>query len=105
VSIIDTTSRISIPSAYFVYPPVPGFQDLDTCAYSFLIKRSGTTRRKTKYDTLVFDLGVRTDCENGPKDIVDELKTNPAVSLSAKKDVATILRENGQALEDIGGII
>ena len=104
VSILNTTSHISIPSAYFVQPPVPGFEDLDACAYSFLIKRSNTAT-KTKYDTLVFDLGIRTDPENGPKDIVEELNTNPAVNLSAKKDMATILREKGQALEDIGGII
>lgn len=104
VSIIDTTSHIRIPSAYFVHPPVPGFEDLDTCACSFLIKHNNA-RSKTKYDTLVFDLGVRTDWESGPKDIVEELNTNPAVKLSAKKDVATILRENGQALETVGGII
>lgn len=103
VSIIDTKGHLKLPAAMFVEPQVPGFDTLNACVYSFLIKhrRNGSPE---KYDTLVFNLGMRKDWENGAKSIVD-MVTPHAANLTIESDVATILRENGQSLEEVGGII
>jgi hypothetical protein len=94
VSIIDTTSHISLPSSLFVQPQL--FEYITAPAYAFLIKH--------KDDTLLFDLGIRKDWENGPASVVEMVRPH-ADKLRIDKDVATILRENGQALEDISAII
>jgi len=94
VSIIDTTCHISLPSSLFVEPQL--FQNLTAPAYSFLIKH--------KDDTLLFDLGIRKDWENSPTAVVEMVRPH-ADNLRIDKDVATILRENGQALEDVSAII
>ena len=94
VSIIDTTGHISLPSSLFVQPQL--FEYITAPVYSFLIKH--------RDDTLIFDLGISKDWENGPTSIVERVKPY-ADKLRIDKDVATILRENGQALEDISAII
>lgn len=104
VSIIDTTAHIKLPAGNFMQPPVPGYEQLEACCYSFLIKHKNPSKN-SKHDTLLFDLGVRKDWENGPTAVAQLLKSTPGASLEVEKDVATILRENGQALEDIGAII
>lgn len=43
--------------------------------------------------------------ENSPKMHVDQIKSLPSLKVRVEKDVATILRENGVKLEDVGGII
>ena len=105
VSIIDSTSHLSLPSLMLVEPELPGFNMLTACCYSFLIKhRSTNPQNQSKYDTLVFDLGIRKDWENGPASIVAQV-TPFQSNLLIEKDVATILRENGQNLEEIGGVV
>ena len=94
VSIIDTTCQISLPSSLFVEPQL--FENITAPAYSFLIKH--------KDDTLLFDLGIRKDWENGPTSVVEMVRPY-ADKLHIDKDVATILRENGQALEGVSAII
>jgi glyoxylase-like metal-dependent hydrolase (beta-lactamase superfamily II) len=94
VSIIDTTGHISLPSSLFVQPQL--FEYITAPVYSFLIKH--------RDDTLIFDLGISKDWENGPTSVVERVKPY-ADKLRIDKDVATILRENGQALKDISAII
>jgi len=79
---------------------------------------------RNKYDKLIWDLGIRIDVsrfsscqmrplltsddlkwENSPKMHVDQIKSLPNLKVRVEKDVATILAENGERLEDIGGII
>nr|OQO24637.1 hypothetical protein B0A51_08723 [Rachicladosporium sp. CCFEE 5018] len=104
VSIIDTTAAvIGLPAAYFVEPEIPGLSVVTAPCYGFLIKHRSSTS-KSKYDTFVFDLGVRVDWENSPKSLVDMINGSGA-SIEVEKDVATILRENGQDLNEIGGIM
>ncbi|KAL1585843.1 hypothetical protein WHR41_05052 [Cladosporium halotolerans] len=104
VSIIDTTAHVTLPAAHFMQPPMPGHETLSACCYSFLIKHRNPSAQ-SKYDNLVFDLGVRKDwAENAPSSVREQLKA-PHVSVEVDKDVSTILQENGQALEKIGGII
>ena len=105
VSIIDTTSHLSLPSLMLVEPELPGFNTITACCYGFLIKhRSTSPQDQNKYDNLIFDLGSRKDWENGPASIVEQV-TPFKSALHVEKDVATILRENGQDLKDIGGIV
>ena len=76
LSIIDTTSHLSLPSLMLVEPELPGFNAITAPCYSFLIKHRGSTDPQTqsKYNTLIFDLGVRKDFENGPASIVEQVK-------------------------------
>lgn len=105
VSIIDTTSHLTLPSLMLIEPELPGFNTVQACCYSFLIKhRSTSSQNPSKYDTLVFDLGIRKDWENSAASIVAQV-TPFKSNLHIDKDVATILRENGQDLQEIGGII
>ena len=102
VYIIDTTSFMSgFPASAFVEPLVPGFDTINVKSYGYLIRHPGSN---TKYDTIVFDLGVRKDWENSPEAFVTGIKDS-GCGISVDKDVATILRENGQALGEVGAII
>jgi len=104
VSIVDTTSFMSgFPASTFVEPDVPGFETMSAGSYAFVIKHKHPGSRG-KYDTLVFDLGVRKDWENLPKTFVQGIKA-AGFGISVEKDVATILRENGQDLNEVGAII
>ena len=49
---------------------MPGLEFLTAPCYSFLIKHENQDA-KSKYDTMLFDLGVRKDLENSPKAIQD----------------------------------
>jgi len=105
VSIIDTTSHLRVPSSMLIEPELPGCDILEACSYSFLIKHRGTSSQgQNKDDTLIFDLGIRKDWENSAASIVEQLKAFKS-DLHVEKDVATILREHGQSLEEVGGII
>lgn len=102
ISIIDTTSYLTgFPAATFVQPIVGGFDTLNTGSYAFLIKHA---RSGNKHDTMLFDLGVRQDWENLPKTFVEEVKSN-GCAITVDKDVATILKENHQDLNEVGAII
>jgi hypothetical protein len=104
VSIIDTTSYVrGIPAALFMAPAMKGFDALNACCYAFLIKHNNPDKR-SKYDQLVFDLGVRKDWENGPASIVNRMKEGN-VTIEVEKNVVDILRENGDDPARIGGII
>jgi glyoxylase-like metal-dependent hydrolase (beta-lactamase superfamily II) len=104
VSIVDTTSFMSgFPASTFVEPDVPGFDTMNAGSYAFVIKHKHPGSG-SKYDTLVFDLGVRKDWENLPKTFVEGIKT-AGFGISVEKDVATILRDNGQDLNEVGAII
>jgi hypothetical protein len=85
-------------------PQIPGFEMIvDGCSYSFLIKHHNPNA-KSKYDNLLFDLGARTDFQNGPTVLMEQAKAM-GFSFSVEKDVATILKDNGANLADIGGVI
>ena len=105
VSIIDSTSHLTLPSLMLVEPELPGFNTITAPCYSFLIKHHSTNpQQQNKYDNLIFDLGIRKDWKNGPASIVAQAKPFES-NIHIEKDVATILRENGQSLEDVGGIV
>lgn len=102
VYIIDTTSFMSgFPASSFVEPLVPGFDTMNVGSYAYLIRHPGSN---TKYGTVVFGLGVRKDWENSPETFVAGIKDSRC-GISVDKDVATILRENGQDLGEVGAII
>ncbi|KAH7028919.1 uncharacterized protein B0I36DRAFT_324743 [Microdochium trichocladiopsis] len=104
VYIIDTTSFMTgFPAAAFVDPIVPGFEIMNGLSYSYMVRHRSTTD-DTKYDTLLFDLGVRKDWENSPEPFVRGIK-EAGFGIKVDKDVATILTENGERLEDVGAII
>lgn len=102
VSIIDTTAKVGISTTGFMQPAIPGHDDLNAVCYSFLIKRN-SPNDPTKYDTLLFDLGVRKDYENGPKVLLARL--GKGVTIEVKKGVDEILEENGEDPKTVGGII
>ncbi|BCS02206.1 MBL fold metallo-hydrolase [Aspergillus luchuensis] len=102
IYIIDTTSFMSgFPASSFVEPLVSGFDTVNVGSYAYLIRHPGS---KTKYGTMLFDLGVRKDWENSPPAFVEGIK-NTKCNIDVDTDVATILRENGQVLGEIGAII
>ena len=92
-----------LPSWAFVEPVPPGFETLACRSYAFLIRHRGRGD-DTKYDTVLFDLGVRKDWENSPPAFVQGVKEN-GFNVVVEKDVATILRKNGQDLSKVGAII
>jgi glyoxylase-like metal-dependent hydrolase (beta-lactamase superfamily II) len=89
------------PASTFVEPDVPGYDTMSGGSYAFVVKHASSG---SKYDTLVFDLGVRKDWENLPASFVEGIKA-AGFGISVEKDVATILRENGQDLNEVGAII
>ncbi|KAM0716682.1 hypothetical protein Q7P37_008127 [Cladosporium fusiforme] len=102
VSIIDTTSYMDgFPASTFMEPEVAGYDTMSGGSYAFIIKHAYSGN---KHDTMVFDLGVRQDWENLPAAFVAEVKASGS-SISVEKDVATILKENGQDLKEVGAII
>jgi glyoxylase-like metal-dependent hydrolase (beta-lactamase superfamily II) len=102
VSIIDTTSYMSsFPASTFVEPDVAGFNTMAAGSYAYLIKHAAS---QSKYNTMVFDLGVRQDWENLPPTFVADIKASTG-NIEVEKDVATILKENGQDLNEVGAII
>lgn len=104
VSVIDTTSYIAgLPAAAFIQPPVPGFSELSAPCFGFMIKHK-SQGSKSKHDTMIFDLGVRKDFENGPASLVKQFQSGNVI-IRTEKDVATTLKENGQDLNEVGAII
>lgn len=103
VSIIDTTTRITgIPITAFAQPEIPGLTTVvNGCSYSFLVRHSDPAA-KSKYDTLLFDLGTRKDFENGPKAVVEQSKY---FTFKAEKNVFDILKDQGDDPAEVGGII
>jgi glyoxylase-like metal-dependent hydrolase (beta-lactamase superfamily II) len=102
VSIIDTTSHMSkFPMFAFVDPLMPGHTEMKCGDFAFLIEHP---KSGNKNDTLLFDLGVRKDWENLPAPFVEGVRKGGCV-IEVQKDVATILRENGRDLSEVGGII
>ncbi|WPH02675.1 Metallo-hydrolase/oxidoreductase [Acrodontium crateriforme] len=104
VSIIDSTGHVSnIPVKAFMEPPVPGYDLLSAPCYSFLIKRNNP-ENPSKYDTLLFDLGIRKDVDNSPKVILERIN-NGGFKVSVSKNISEILQDNGEDLNSVGGII
>lgn len=102
VSIIDTTAHMSnFPMFAFVEPLMPGHTEMDCGDFAFLIEHPKSGH---KYDTMLFDLGVRKDWENLPVPFVEGVKKE-GCTISVRKDVATILKENGRSLSEVGGIV
>lgn len=105
VSIIDTTTRVNgLPTAAFTLPEVGEYSVImGGCSYSFLIEH-GNSDAKSKYDRLLFDLGFRTDPENGPQAIMQQM-TAAGVEMRAKQGVYDVLKEKDGRPDEIGGII
>jgi hypothetical protein len=102
VSIINSTAKVGISTRAFMEPSIPGHDNLNAVCYSFLIKHKSEDK-PSKYDTILFDLGVRKDYRNGPR--VLQQRLGQGVTIEVKQNVSEILEENGQDLNSIGGII
>ncbi|KAK5113121.1 hypothetical protein LTR62_003700 [Meristemomyces frigidus] len=99
VSIIDTTSHVNdVRTKNFMDPPMPGLEILSTPSYAFSIKRTDPSN-PTKYDHLIFDLGIRKDWEQGPKVLAEGAKSG-RYTLVVEKNVIDILREHGDDPKD-----
>ena len=103
VSIIDTTGHVEVDCKYFMTPVIKGLEKLRACCYSFLIKHNNPNA-KSKYDTMVFDLGIRKDFKNSPKAIIDSVTTR-GLGVKVEKDVVQLLNEYGEDPSQVGGII
>lgn len=105
VFIIDSTTRVNgLPAAAFTNPQIPGAEMIkDGVSYAFLIKHKNPDA-PSKFDTLVFDLGARKDFENGPTVLIEQAQ-QAGFRFTVDKDVATILKESGQDLNDVGAVI
>ena len=105
VSIIDSTLRMSnLPAAAFMSPEVGGYSTINNgVSYSFLIKHKNSAAA-SKYDTLLFDLGLRKDWENSPNIVVEQAKQF-GFQLEVKKNVDEILKDGGDDPAEVGGII
>ncbi|KAJ1334950.1 N-acyl homoserine lactone hydrolase [Microdochium nivale] len=102
IYIIDTTSFMSgFPASSFVEPLVPGWDTMNCKSYSYLIRHG---EPGSKYHTVLFDLGVRKDWENSPPGFVGPIKEN-GFGIKVDTDVASILRDNGEDLSQVGAII
>ncbi|GAD93957.1 hypothetical protein MYCGRDRAFT_67907 [Paecilomyces variotii No. 5] len=96
VRIIDSTSRIKAPVAYFMRPLIEGHDQLMAPAYSFLIEQKSSSRK------ILFDLGLRKDWQNHPP-AVQSIISGPGWEMSVEKNVAEILQENN--VDVAGGAI
>ncbi|KPI35338.1 uncharacterized protein AB675_9964 [Cyphellophora attinorum] len=103
VYIIDTTSHMcKFPAAGFVEPTIAGYTEMDCCDFAFLIEHP---KSGSKYDSLLFDLGVRKDWEKNSPDVFLKSIRDGGCSIVVQKDVSEILQGNGKNLAEIGGII
>ncbi|KAF1813002.1 metallo-beta-lactamase superfamily protein [Eremomyces bilateralis CBS 781.70] len=98
VSIIDSTTRISIPFTTLIRPPVQDLPDLKCPSYVFLIHHRPSNQR------LVFDLGVRKDWKNFAPALVRRITQN-GWGVSVQKNISEILTENGVDLSSINAVI
>lgn len=102
LSIIDTTTYVEMPTAFFLGDQIPGLEKLIAPAYSFLIEHPSSGEK------VLFDLGLRPDPENLPPAVIapfQEQIEQGIITFSAQKDVATILGDAGTSLDDINAII
>ncbi|CAK7225360.1 hypothetical protein SEUCBS140593_005878 [Sporothrix eucalyptigena] len=113
VSVIDSTSDIIVPNAFFLQPQVPGFETMRARSVFFLIEcpsdNGGPPRR------ILFDLGTRADWATGlsPATLASlqpmtTLKTStgePAGEITVEKDAHTILKEGCLEPDSIEAII
>ncbi|CEL02573.1 hypothetical protein ASPCAL03741 [Aspergillus calidoustus] len=101
VSIIDTTFDAKFPAAYFMGPPIKGFDELTAVAYAFLVKHVDSVGEER---SIVFDLGT-------PKDVVNDFPPKVAEwfmgmgFMRVEKYVSEILEESNVALDSIEAII
>ncbi|KAK3402406.1 beta-lactamase-like protein [Sordaria brevicollis] len=99
VSIINTTATIhGVPARAFVSPPQPGHDYLAAPIFAFLIQHPTTNR------SLLFDNGLRKDTENMPPALLHHFK-EINWTLSAQKNVADILKENGFDTKKIEAVV
>lgn len=96
VQIIDSTSRIKAPTAYFMTPAIKGHDQISGPAFSFLVEQKSSHRK------ILFDLGLRKDWQSHPP-AVYKLITQPGWEMTIEKNVAEILQENG--VDVAGGAI
>ena len=104
LSIIDTTSYVQLPTSNFFTPEIAGYATVVAVCYSFLVRHINPAS-PSKYNTFVFDLGVRKDYLNSPPAILDTINALPPGAIRVEKDVATILEDDGVDLDEIGAII
>jgi hypothetical protein len=101
VSIVDTTFDAKFPAAYFMGPPIKGFDELTAVAYAFLVKHVDSVGEER---SILFDLGT-------PKDVVNDFPPKVAEwfmgmgFMRVEKYVSEILEENNVALDSIEAII
>ncbi len=80
-----------------------GNEKLHAACYAFLVKHSNPNA-ESKYDTLLFDLGVRKDIENAPK-VLHDMLDDPSVTIKVDKNVGEILKDNGEDPDGVGAIV
>ena len=95
--LLTPTTELKLDSRQFVGPPVPGFDFINGMAYSFLLEHPSGRK-------LLFDMGMRKDWQNLSKPMSDRIISSGLV-VSAEKNVADILNENGMKCDEIEGII
>ncbi|KAI0425647.1 beta-lactamase-like protein [Xylaria sp. FL1042] len=96
VSVINSTTHVRGPLGFFVKDPLPGHETLDCPSFVFLIQHPSGKK-------VLFDLGLRKDTEAFPPIVRGGMA---AFAMTAEKDVAQILQEDGKiALGEIDSII
>lgn len=98
VHVIDTTTRMQVPSRIMLEPEIKGFDILDAPAFSFLIEHPASGRK------VLFDLGMRKDWENLAPAIVRQIR-NVGTKVTVEKGVADILNDGGVKPDAIEAII
>jgi hypothetical protein len=104
VRIVDTTSTIDCPADAFMLPRIGGLDRLIVNAWAFIVEGPEIPGANGKRRKIMFDLGVRKDWENLATPLVEGLKKR-GFRVSVEKDVATLLKEAGERLEDFEAII
>jgi glyoxylase-like metal-dependent hydrolase (beta-lactamase superfamily II) len=99
VSIIDTQGTIRGVHAWrFIEPAIKGHDWLSTPVYSFYIKHPALNR------SIVFDLGIKQDWENGPPTLVERFAKS-GYTLNVPKHVREILDEGGVDTKSIEAVV
>lgn len=97
VSLIDSTTHLGAPLEILMGPQISGHENFSAPSYAFLIEHSGGRR-------IMFDLGMRKDIRNmSPK--VYKMITQPGWDMTAQKNVAEILEENGVSPSQIEAVV
>jgi beta-lactamase superfamily II metal-dependent hydrolase len=88
----------TLPAAFFVFPVLPGTENMDGDLLAFLIENP------SKQTRVMFDIGIRKDVQNLTPSVL-QLISDHGFKLDVEDDIPTQLKKGNISLETIEAVI